>query len=126
MLFGRKQKKENITVVTTKKELNEAIKSKKPCIEVQGNLVKQIKWMKKLSPAKVGALVTLLASAVIPSPLAPISAVASVPVITAITGAEIAGIIVAGGLSAVMILGVLKNYNMEIQKGDTSLILTRK
>ena len=39
MPFGRKQKKENITVVTTKKELNEAIKSKKPCIEVQGNLV---------------------------------------------------------------------------------------
>lgn len=126
MFFGKKQTKENITVVKTKKELNEAVKMKKPCIEVQGNLVKQIKWMKKLLPAKVAALIALLASATIPSPIAPISAVATMPVVISITGAEIAGIIFAGGLSATMILGVLKNYNMEVQKGDTSLILTTK
>lgn len=126
MFFGKKQKKEKITVVTTKKELNEAVKMKKPCIEVQGNLVKQINWMKKLSSAKVAALVTLLATAAIPSPIAPISAVAAMPAVISITGAEIAGIIFAGGLSATMILGVLRNYNMEVQKGDTSLILTTK
>ena len=126
MFFGKKQKKEKITVVTTKKELNEAVKMKKPCIEVQGNLVKQINWMKKLSSAKVAALVTLLATAAIPSPIAPISAVAAMPAVISSTGAEIAGIIFAGGLSATMILGVLRNYNMEVQKGDTSLILTTK
>lgn len=124
--FWKKQKKENVTIVRTKKELNEAVKMKKPCIEVEGNLVKHIKWMKKLSSTKVAALIALLASAAIPSPVAPISAVAGTSAVISITGVEIAGIIFAGGLSATMILSVLKNYNMEVQKGDTSLILTTK
>lgn len=126
MFFGKKQNKENTTVVTAKKELMEAVKMKKPCIEVKGDLVKQVKWMKKLTPAKTADLITLLAAATIPSPAAPISAVAGMAAVSSITGTGVAAIIFAGGLSAAMILGVLRNYNIEIQKGDTTLILTKK
>lgn len=126
MLFGKKQKTENITVVTTKKDLNEAVKMKKPCIEVRGDLVRQIKWIKKLSPAKAAALIALLASAVIPNPLTPISAIATMPAVAVITGKDIAAIIFAGGLSATMILGVLRNYSIEAKVNDTSIILTKK
>ena len=82
--------------------------------------------MKKLTPAKTADLITLLAAATIPSPAAPISAVAGMAAVSSITGTGVAAIIFAGGLSAAMILGVLRNYNIEIQKGDTTLILTKK
>lgn len=127
----KKREKETKVIVKTKQELNAAVKRKEPCIEVQGPLVTKIKWMKKLSATKIMALAALLASAVIPSPIAPISMCAfasgsAATAVSAITGTEIAAIILAGGLSATMILGVLKNYNMEIKGGDKIIVLTKK
>lgn len=120
-MFLEKSKKEEVTVVTTKKELNEAVKMKKPCIEVQGDLAKQVKWIKKLTPAKTAALIALLSAAAIPSPVAPISAVVATAAVVEITGAEIATIILTAGLSATMILGVLKNYDIEFSKSGIKL-----
>lgn len=40
-MFGKKTKNENVVVVTTKEELKAAIKSKKPNIEVHGDLAKK-------------------------------------------------------------------------------------
>ena len=126
-IFGKKKQDEEMAViVTTKKELNAAIKKKEPRIEVQGDLVKQIKWMKKLSPVKTAALLAFLATAVIPNPAAPISALVSVPTLAAITGKDIAIIILAGGLSVSVIISILKGYNLELVNGDTSILLTKK
>lgn len=131
MFHIKKGSTDKKVVVKTKEELNAAVKRKEPCIEVQGSLVTKIKWMKKLSAAKIAALVALLASAVIPSPIAPISmcAVASgsaATAVSAITGTEIAAIILAGGLSATMILAVLKDYNIEVDDENRSMRLSRK
>ena len=65
-----------------------------------------------------------MASAVIPSPIAPVSAVASISAVTAITGGEIAAIIFAGGISAALILAILNGYQVEIS-GD-KILLTKK
>lgn len=59
-MFGKKKKSENVVVVTTKEELKTAIKSKEPCIEVQGNLARKMKWMTKLNRAAIIALIPAL------------------------------------------------------------------
>lgn len=125
-MFGRKKQMEKKIIVKTKEELKAAIKRKEPCIEVQGDLAIKIKWIKKLTRPQVVALAALLASAAIPSPASPISAVVSMPAVTAITGSEIASIIFAGGVSAALILAILKGYNVEIRKGEKSMLLTKK
>lgn len=126
-MFNRK-KQEKAVIVTTKEELRAAVKRKEACIEVHGDLAKQLKWMKKLSPAKIAALITLLGCTAIPSPIAPISAVVSLPAVTAITGSQIAAIIFAGGLSAAMILAIFKGYTITIvvKDGHTIVTLTKK
>lgn len=124
-MFGKKKKDtEPKIVVKTKEELKAAVRRKEPCIEVQGDLAKNLKWIKKLTKPQAAALAALLASAVIPFPIAPVSAVASRSAVTAITGGEIAAIIFAGGISAALILAILNGYQVEIS-GD-KILLTKK
>lgn len=125
-MFGRKKQMERKTIVKTKEELKEAVKRKEPYIEVQGDLVIKIKWMKKLTRPQAVALAALLTSAVMPSPASPVSAVVSISAVTAITGGEIAAIIFAGGVSAALILAILKGYNVELREGEKSVLLTKK
>lgn len=127
-MIGRKKKDEERTIVTTKQELNAAIKRGEPLIEVKGDLIKQIKWVERLSPVKIAALVALLASLAIPNPMSPISmaAVASMPAVADLTGMEIATIIFASGLSVSLILSLLRGYDVKIGSGDKSLLLTKK
>lgn len=54
-MFGKKKNSINKVVVSSKEELKTAIKRKNPYIEVQGDLAKKMKWMGKLSSAKIAA-----------------------------------------------------------------------
>lgn len=120
----KSKKKDRTLVVTTKSELKAAIKRKEPCIRVNGNLAKKIKWMKRLSPAMLAALIPLLVTAA--SPIAPMAAAVSFAEMSAITGTEIAKIIFAGGLSVSIVLAVLKGYNVEIRSEGNEVVLTSK
>ncbi len=126
-MFGKKKKDmETKTVVKTKEELKAAVKRKDSHIEVQGDLARKMKWMRRLTVSQATALVALLASAAIPSPASPISAVASISAVTAITGGEIASVIFVGGISAALILAILKDYSIEIREGEKSMLLMKK
>lgn len=116
------KKKETATIVRTKKELKEAVNRGCPSIEVRGDLVSQIKWMAKLSKAQRVALLSLPALALMSGPISPASAFA----VLSVQGTAIAKIILAGGFSTAMIIGVLKEYDVIIVKDDMSLILTRR
>ena len=59
-MFGKKKNSINKVVVSSKEELKTAIKRKNPYIEVQGDLAKKMKWMGKLSSAKIAAIIALL------------------------------------------------------------------
>ena len=109
-MFGKKTKNENVVVVTTKEELKAAIKSKKPNIEVHGDLAKKMKWMSKLNRAAIIAL---------------IPAVGGVPASFAVPAAATAvgisgGNLVLCALSVSIIIAILKGYNIEAKstKGD--------
>ncbi|MFG6330072.1 MAG: hypothetical protein K1W06_11500 [Lachnospiraceae bacterium] len=119
-MFGKKVKNEKPVVVTTKEELKAAIKSKEPCIEVQGNLAKKMKWMTKLSPKLIIILLPLLAASTVPGAAAftmPAAAAAAATT-SGIAVSEIVVIVVA--LSANTMLAIIKGYNIKIKnaKGD--------
>jgi len=124
-MFGKKKKSENVVVVTTKEELKTAIKSKEPCIEVQGNLARKMKWMTKLNRAAIIALIPALVA------IGGVSAGFSVPASFAIPAAAAATGITAGDillctLSISIIIAILKGYNVEADaKGIVHLRLTK-
>lgn len=109
-MFGKK-KNENVVVVTTKEELEAAIKSKKPNIEVRGSLAKKIKWMAKLNRAAIIALVPLLVVA--GGTTGGLAAGLAIPAGVAATGIT-GGQIVACALSASVIIAIIKGYNVEV------------
>ena len=129
-MFGMKKGREKAVSVKTVEELNAAIKRKEACIEVRGDLVRKLGWIKKLTKIQIVGLAALLASAVIPSPVAPIAGIsflaAATPMaaISSVTGTEIAKIILATGISASLVLAILKGYDAEIQKDK--VVLTKK
>ncbi len=109
-MFGRKTKNENVVVVTTKEELKAAIKSKKPNIEVHGDLAKKMKWMTKLRRAAIVALMPILLSlAAIGGSTAGVVAVPAAVIGSGITGGEI----MACALSASIVIAIIKGYNIE-------------
>ena len=113
-MFGKKTKNENVVVVTTKEELKAAIKSKKPNIEVHGDLAKKMKWMSKLNRAAIIALIPALL---------PLAAVGGVPASFAVPAAAVGisgGNLVLCALSVSIIIAILKGYNIEAKstKGD--------
>lgn len=106
------KKKSNAIVVTEKEQLNAAIKRKEPEVEIQGELAKKLKWMGKI---KAASIIAILGSGVLIS-------TAGFPVIaasTVFTGAEIAEIIMACGLSASLILSIYKGYDVKVLANGT-------
>lgn len=109
-MFGKKVKNEKPVVVTTKEELKAAIKNKKPCIEVHGEIGKKIKWMTKLNCAASLALLPLLA--VVGGPMSAAFAVPAAAASAGITAAEITLAVIA--ISAGMVIAIIKGYNVEV------------
>lgn len=114
-LFGKK--KEEGKVVYTKDELKKAIANKESQIIVGGELAQKLKWISKISPAKIALLITFLATATIPNPTSGAAALAA----TGIVGKDVALIIFTSGVSITLILSVLKGYNVEIEGDKVSL-----
>lgn len=110
IMFGKKVKNEKPVVVTTKEELKTAIKNKKPCIEVHGEIAKKIKWMTKLNRAASLALLPLLA--VVGGPMSAAFAVPAAAASAGITAAEITLAVIA--ISAGMVIAIIKGYNVEV------------
>ena len=109
-MFKLFKKEKKAVVVYTKRELQHAIKRKEPNIEVGGELAQKLKWITKISPAKIVALIGFLSSAVIPNPTSGVSALTA----TGIVGTDVACIIFTSGISIAIILAVLRGYNVEV------------
>jgi hypothetical protein len=125
-MFGKKkEEKNNATVVRTKDELKAAIKRNESCIEVTGDLAKNMKWMVKLSKKQITALVALLGVGTAATVASPVATPAIVAATTEITGAGIAQIIFASSLGIAMICSVYKGYDVEASM-DGTVKLTRK
>lgn len=122
-MFGKKAGRDNAVVVTTKKELEKAVRDRVPCIEVRGGLVKKLKWMQKLKPVAVAALLPLLAAPAVPVSMfaASMALPASVTAV-GITAKEISLCM----LSAAALLAVLKNYNIEAGSGENYIRFIKK
>lgn len=108
----KEEKSEKVVVVTTKEELKAAIESKKPCIEVQGNLARKMKWMTKLNRAAVIALIPALVA------IGGVSAGFAVPASFVVPATATAVGITAGDillctLSISIIIAILKGYSIE-------------
>ena len=114
-MSGGLKKSKHAVVVTTKEELEAAVKRKEPYIEVRGELVKKIKWMQRLSSANKALLLATLVSVAIPISN-PVSALTA-STIAGIAGKEVAGYILTGAISVALVTGVLKGYDVEIEMG---------
>lgn len=126
-MFGKlKKEKEAVTIVTTKEQLKAAVNRKDACIEIRGELVGKMKWMAKLSGKKIAIIITCLTTSVVVPTMTP--AAGSAALVAAGMGAAEAssaiGIIVL--LGAVVVVGIFKNYDVELSTGDISLRLTAK
>lgn len=121
-MFGGLKKNKHAVVVTTKEELEAAVKRKEPYIEVRGELVKKIKWMQRLSSANKALLLATLASVAIPNPVSAVTASA----IAGIAGKEVVGYFLTGAISVALVAGVLKGYDVEIEMGDFKADLRAK
>ena len=122
-LFGKKEK---VTIVHTKEELKMAIKRRDPYIEVQGELSGKIKWMTNIPAKKVGALIGVLAAlpvvggVVVGAPVMEVTAA-----IAKVTGKDVATVILASGISISLIIAVLRDYNIEMEKNGAVLRLKK-
>lgn len=144
-MFGKSKKEtEKVTVVTTKEQLKAAIKRKDACIEVQGELVKKMKWMAKLSPKKIAAIIACLTAATAASTVVATAASTAAPpatpiVVPTVKYAVESTTLAAAGIGAldaasiikiieilgvVIVIAILKGYNVELKEGDKSLRLT--
>lgn len=132
--IGGKKKEPDRVVVTTKEQLKSAVNRKEAYIEIQGDLARKLQWMGKLSSAKLYKLAGVLTAAagatavgVVGGPVAgvPIAAVSAVAV-TNVTGAGVAAVILASGVTITLIVSVLKGYEVEMQYNGASMCLKRK
>lgn len=117
-------KKNKTTIASTKEELREAIEREDPCIEVQGELAKKLRWIAKLSMVKKTKLLSVLEA----SKASDWRAGSLQTMVVTITGAEIAALIFAAGVSAALILAILKGYDAEVitDEGKIKIILKNK
>ena len=119
-MFGRKTGRNKLVTATTKKELEAAVKAGTPCIEIKGGLAQKLKWMRKLKPAAVAALLPLLLAAPAASAFA---ASAVLPASVAAVGITAHDISICM-ISASVLFAVLKNYSIEA--GPDYIRLTKK
>ena len=126
-MFGKlKKEKENVTIVTTREQLKAAVNRKDTCIEIRGELVGKMKWMAKLSGKKIAIIITCLtASVAVPAmtPAAGIAALVAAGMGVAEASFAISVIVLLGVVSVV---GIFKNYDVELSTGGISLRLTAK
>jgi hypothetical protein len=123
-MFGKKKEEtNNATLVKTKDELKKAVKRKDSCIEVTGDLAKNMKWMVKLSKKQITALIALLGAETAVTVANPVVTPALMTATAGITGAEIAQIIFACSLGITMIVGIFNGYDVEASlDGNVKLI----
>lgn len=112
------KQKNKITVVCKKADLWEAVKRKDPCIEIQGDLAKKMKWLKALSSVKKKRLTVELGRLNLSSDIS----TCSNAVMVAITGTEIAVIILSLGVTIALIIAVLRDYDVEVYVEGIRLI----
>ncbi len=124
-MFGKqKREMENVTVVTTKEQLKAAINRKDACIEIKGELAGKMKWMAKLSSKKIAIIITCLTTSAIVPAMTPAAGSAAL-VAAGMGAAEAASAIsIIGILGAVVVVGIFKNYDVELKVGSNSLRLT--
>lgn len=136
-MFGKKKKVD--VVVSTGKELDDAIKRKEAKIVVEGKLAKKMSWMAKLSVAKITALIGVLVALIPTVTTATVATggVGFVPSVAAMTAAAagtgigpgtiaaICSLIATCSVSITLIIAVLKDYDIELS-GDNKLILKSK
>ena len=124
-MFGKK--KTEAIIVSDSKELKEAVKRKEQNIEVTGNLAKKLSWMVKLSPKKTKLVLGILTTVAATVPLTGgASVTALVPSMAAVTGAELAKLILACSISAGLLIALLKDYNVEIEHDGTIVRFLKK
>ena len=116
------KRKDKVTIVSTKEELRKAVEGKAACIEIQGGLAEKMRWIGKLSSAKRRDL----AGALHMSKAVRYNTMVAESVVAPIAGKEIAMIILALGLSVALIIAILKDYDVEITLGETTIRLKRK
>lgn len=116
------------TIVRTKEELEKAKKSGATTILVKGELADKLKKSKKvamLSGAGIAALTAALGVATVTAPVTGgLSYLAAAPV-AALTGVEIAAIIVAASLGISLIIALFLDYE-EIEYSEGSLKLRKR
>ncbi|MHC6204658.1 hypothetical protein ACYULU_15870 [Breznakiellaceae bacterium SP9] len=117
--------------VTTKEELKKAMELNPEKIIVRGKFANDLKKSKVIATASGVVLVALTAAgaAVLAAPAtAGISALFALPAVgvaAALTGAEIATIIIAASIGIGLIIAIFKGYD-EIEFSDRRLVLKNK
>ncbi len=109
--------KNKVTVVCKKVDLWEAVKRKDPCIEIQGDLTKKMKWLGVLPSVKKKRLAIELEKLKFSGNISTCRNSA----VTAIVGEDIAIIIFSLGVSMTLIIAVLRDYDVEICGGTIKL-----
>lgn len=98
------------------------MKRKEPYIEVQGELVKKLSWMHRLSSADRRRYLNAISSMTKSDSVSAVSA----SVLGGAAAAKVIGYILAGAVSAALIIGILKGYDVEIEAGGLKAKITAK
>lgn len=128
-MFGLKNKKDNesVTIVTTAEQLKAAVNRKDTCIEVRGELAKKMNWMTKLSKKKIAFIIACLTGTTgVAAAAAPATGGASLAAAGAASAAVSADVMaIALILGGIVVVAILKNYDLEAGAGDMVLKLTK-
>lgn len=108
-----------VLVVSSKSKLKRAVKNNEPNIRVTGKLASKIKWMAKLSPAKVTVLTGVLTLIPGLSVVAGQKVLSAMPVRAAVKVRVLVGVVAMGsilisGISIGTIIAVSRKYDMDI------------
>jgi CBS-domain-containing membrane protein len=113
-----------LRTVTTKDQLEAAKNSKVDEIVITGKLANDLKKTKKIAYASVGTIAVLTAAIAATPFTGGLSAIGLIPV-AAMTGFEIAAIIIAASIGITLIIAIFKDYE-EVDYEDGRLRLRRK
>jgi hypothetical protein len=122
-----------MTIVTTEKELGEALKNDEDTIEIEGDLVNKTVRIRATGKATwviaigaigvaVAAIIATAPTAGASAPMALVAATGAASVLGSVTPAAIAIAVGAGGVAA---LNKLRSYK-EVSRSDGRLVLKRK
>lgn len=100
-----------------KVDLWEAVKRKDPCIEIQGDLAKKMKWLGVLPSVKKKRLAVELEKLKLSGGIS----ICQNSAVIAIAGKEIAIIIFSLEVSMTLIIAILRDYDVEICGGTIKI-----